>query len=119
MGEGGMMRVLVCGGRAYNNVANVWDTLDALQTSRPIALVIEGGAPGADRLARVWAQKHRVPLKTYSADWSRHGKAAGPIRNQRMIDDGKPDLVVAFPGGKGTTDMVQRAFAANVQVRRV
>lgn len=48
--------------------------------------------------------------------WKDHGKAAGPIRNQLMLDDFKPDLVVAFPGGKGTADMVKKAQDAGVTV---
>jgi hypothetical protein len=49
----------------------------------------------------------------------KHGRAARPIRNQRMLDEGKPDLVVAFPGGRGTTDMIRRAERAGVPVRQV
>jgi hypothetical protein len=50
------------------------------------------------------------------ADWNTHGRAAGPIRNQRMLDEVKPELVVAFPGGRGTADMVRRAREAGVNV---
>ena len=50
------------------------------------------------------------------ADWAKHGRKAGPIRNQRMIDEGRPDLVVAFPGGTGTADMVERARVAGIRV---
>jgi len=53
------------------------------------------------------------------AKWSKHGRAAGPIRNQEMIDECKPDLVVAFPGGRGTADMVRRAKAAGIRVIEV
>lgn len=59
-----------------------------------------------------------VPVRVFKADWDKHGKAAGPIRNQQMLDEGKPDLVLAFAGGKGTDDMCRRARAAGVEVRR-
>lgn len=72
-----------------------------------------------DRLAHDWALAVKVKGATYCANWTRDGKAAGPIRNQRMIDEGKPDLVVAFPGGRGTADMVRRAKAAGVKVMEV
>lgn len=79
------------------------------------SLVIHGGAQGADRIAREWCICRKVECRGYAADWKRHGRAAGPIRNQRMLDDGKPDLVIAFPGGRGTADMVRRAIATGIR----
>ena len=62
-------------------------------------------------------------MRIFPADWIRHGRAAGPIRNEQMLREGCPDLVVAFhddPGlGRGTADMVRRALAAGVPVRFV
>ncbi len=113
------MRVLVCGGRDYADLEAVKETLYELHDRTPIAALVQGGAPGADALARLWAWANQVPLHTFAADWKAHGKAAGPIRNQQMLDEGKPDLVVAFPGGKGTADMVRRAKAAGVRVLEV
>jgi predicted Rossmann-fold nucleotide-binding protein len=115
------VRVLVCGGREYADEEAVARALYAARedTSQMIRCIIEGGALGADRLARKWASRCAVPIVTYQADWQTHGKAAGPIRNQRMLDEGKPDLVVAFPGGRGTADMVRRAKAAGVRVIEV
>jgi hypothetical protein len=60
-----------------------------------------------------------VRRSIYPADWTRHGKAAGPKRNQLMLDKEKPDLVIAFPGGKGTADMVARAKAQGFKVMEV
>lgn len=85
----------------------------------PDTVIIHGAATGADSLANRWAVVNWVRSEEYPADWKKHGAAAGPIRNQRMIDEGKPDLVVAFPGGKGTADMVSRAKAAGVRVIEV
>jgi hypothetical protein len=82
-------------------------------------VLIEGGARGADRLAREWAKAHGVTVETYEAEWQRYGRGAGPIRNDTMIRDGDPDLVVAFPGGSGTADMVRRATIFSVPVERV
>lgn len=109
------MRVLVCGGRDYENFDVVRATLDSLKPS----LIIEGGAAGADYCAAHWATKTGVPIRTFPADWKSHGRAAGPIRNQQMLDEGKPDLVVAFPGGRGTADMIRRARAAGVPVQEI
>lgn len=113
------MRVLVCGGRDFSDCGLLFDTLDALAKTEMIDCIIEGDARGADRIAGAWAKRRRVDLRLYPADWKTHGKAAGPIRNQRMIDDGRPDLVIAFPGGRGTADMVRRAEAAGVTVHKI
>lgn len=112
------MRVLVCGGRDYRDKAFLWSVLDGL--GPPAASeIISGMAPGADSYAAEWAQRFGFPLHKFHADWKTHGKAAGPIRNQRMLDEGKPDLVVAFPGGRGTADMVRRARSAGVPVMEI
>jgi len=85
----------------------------------PISSIIAGGARGADTMAKHLAHAWNVPFRMFKADWNKHGKAAGPLRNQRMLDEGKPDLVVAFPGGRGTADMVRRARAAGIEVREI
>ena len=101
-----MTRVLVCGGRDYNDLQKIFDVLyylDGPQHGRgPITCVIHGAAIGADSLAALWAKKVGKQGLPYPADWEKHGKSAGPIRNAKMLREGKPDLVVAFPGGKGT-----------------
>jgi hypothetical protein len=94
------------------------DVLGGIHASTPIDAVIEGGARGADFLGGCWADMHKVKRVTVPADWATHGNAAGPIRNRRMLTDFKPDLVVAFPGGKGTADMIRQAEAAGVKVLR-
>jgi len=113
------LRVLVCGGRNFHDFKLMAAELDRIHRSDGIALVISGAARGADTLAESWAALFGVGLVRFPADWARHGKAAGPIRNQQMLDEGKPDLVVAFPGGAGTADMVRRAKAAGVPVNEV
>lgn len=113
------MRVLVCGGRDYHNADAVWGALDAvLKTCKhDYMTIIQGAARGADQLAVAWCLDRSVPYDSYKADWTKHGMAAGPKRNQRMIDEGKPDLVIAFPGGSRTADMIRRALAAGIEVR--
>lgn len=110
------MRVLVCGGRDFNDESAVINFLFRLDDDRKITSIIHGGARGADTLGGVAADLLRVPCHVFPANWKRHGNAAGPIRNQRMLDEGKPDVVVAFPGGRGTADMVSRARIEGVEV---
>lgn len=109
------MRIIVCGGRDYNDKDAVWGALEALRKVYKSFTVIQGGARGADSLAASWANSQGVPSETYPADWNKHGKAAGPIRNREMLAAGA-DLVLAFKGGRGTADMVRAARAANVKV---
>lgn len=113
-------RVLVCGGRDWTKTAWVYGALDHLDaTYGPFEIVIEGDAPGIDRMAGYWARKHRLDNLKFPADWQTHGRKAGPIRNAKMLDEGKPELVVAFAGGRGTADMVARAENAGIPVVKV
>ena len=114
-----MSTVLVCGGRDYDDRDNVFDALDALHAEYTFDRVIHGGAMGADYLAHEWATSRRVVVRTFMADWNRYGRSAGPIRNRQMLEEGQPDLVVAFPGGSGTANMIKQALSARVAVTAV
>jgi len=109
------MKVLVCGGRNYSNTHEL---VDALEDIGGITEIIHGGAYGADAMAGGFAKANDIKETVYPAYWKKHGRAAGPIRNKQMLDDGKPDLVVAFKGGRGTDNMVKQALAAGVKVIR-
>ena len=110
------MRLIVCGGRNYRDSARVADILGRIHKAQGLTSVIQGAADGADRLAAEWAWENKISVCSYPADWDKHGKAAGPMRNQEMVDDARADCVVAFPGGKGTADMVRRARKAGLTV---
>lgn len=118
-----MIKVLVCGGRSYNDKQHIYDMLSVIHREEGISVIIHGDATGADFWAKQWASMHASEVKEAAfpivrADWERHGRAAGPLRNQEMLDAG-PDLVVAFPGGGGTADMVRRAKKGGVEVREL
>ena len=100
-----MVKVLVCGGRNFANSYLVLKVLDALSPTE----ICHGGASGADSRAGAWAESKNVPCRVFPADWKSHGRGAGPRRNQQMLEEFKPDFVVAFEGGAGTADMVKRA----------
>ena len=108
------MKVIVCGGRDYRDRERVFATLDAIHAETPITILMHGNAHGADALADDWAFQ-KVKIATFLPLWKEHGRAAGPMRNQEMLD-ASPDLVIAFPGGRGTADMVRRARDVNVHV---
>lgn len=111
--------ILVCGGRDYDNRKQLFRILDVAHTANPIVLLVHGDAPGADTLAQKWADDRGVCCKVYPADWKKHGRAAGPIRNQQMLESEKVHLVIAFPGGRGTADMVKRAEDRGIPVAKV
>lgn len=110
------MKVLVCGGRNFNDALTLGSWLGGIHKDHCISLLIHGGANGADRMAGEFAKWKGIAVKEYPADWQKHGKAAGPIRNRQMLEDGKPDLVIAFSGGRGTANMISQARAAGVKV---
>ncbi len=110
------MRVLVCGGRDFNNEDYLLEALHILDMRVKISAIIQGGARGADLLARKVAEECNIPMFEFRAQWKQHGKAAGPIRNKRMLEEGNPDMVLAFPGGPGTANMIAQARAADVPV---
>jgi len=112
------MKVLITGDRGWT-AASVVETV--IKTLPPDTVVIHGGASGADMIAAAMASSRNMNTWAFPAQWLRYGKRAGPIRNQRMIDEGQPDMVVAFhnwlPGSKGTRDMVTRARHAGIPVQ--
>lgn len=119
------MRVLVCGGRDYEERDRVYEELNKLcgditeETplgTIPLHIIHGGCRTGADSFADDYAMVTWCGLTIYEAEWDKYGRAAGPLRNKRMLEEGRPDLVLAFPGGRGTADMVRRAKSAGVRV---
>ena len=110
------MKVLVCGGRNYNDHEFINKILNGIHKKHGITLIIEGGADGADENGGFWAVESGVQRCTYHANWDIHARKAGPIRNANMIKFGAPDVCIAFKGGKGTACMVDLARKAGVTV---
>lgn len=111
------MRLLVCGGRDFNNRQAVFSVLyDFEETSEGVSCIIHGGAKGADAWAAEWAQTNGIDVQEFPADWEKYARSAGPTRNAVMLKEGQPDAVLAFPGGRGTADMIGQARAAGVDV---
>jgi len=114
-------RVLVTGGRAYLDRDAVFARLatcreEARHTGLKF-IVIHGACPtGADHWAALWCRREGIEERPFPAQWDLHGRSAGPRRNQQMLAEGQPDLVLAFPGRRGTADLVRRACAAGVLV---
>lgn len=114
------MKIIVCGGRDYTNRARVYAVLDRWLEANQYqgCTLISGCAPGVDSLAEDWFYERHLPVERYPADWSQ-GPSAGPRRNQKMLDEGRPWRVIAFPGGRGTEHMKKIARRARVKVFEV
>lgn len=106
----------VCGGRELDDWALVREALDSIHEKDGVGRLITGGCRGADKLAEDWANLNLVDTDVFEASWEKYGKGAGPRRNQDMLDIGKPDMLLAFPGGRGSADMVKRALKSGIPV---
>jgi hypothetical protein len=122
-------KILVTGGRDYQNKKDVYERLYYYCNTNDLhpssVCIIHGGChekhdrnklTGADRWADEWARENSSDLDVYYADWETHGRAAGPIRNSVMLKESKPDVVISFPGGRGTSDMTNKARKAGIKV---
>lgn len=112
-------RILVCGGRDYADAVHVAHVLSYTESFYGPFVLIQGGARGADRIAKDWAAQHGAPCVEVSAQWEFYGKRAGSERNRWMLEILRPDVCIAFPGGAGTAHMVRIATNAGVEVHCV
>lgn len=130
---------VICGGRSYGRVppgiaddlrdhyealaqrerARLVQVLDAAVERLDLRYLAMGDATGADALAAAWAERRAMPFQVFAADWSGLGDGAGPARNLRMLNETKPDFVIAFPGSKGTRNCCSLAEKAGIKVHRV
>lgn len=111
-----MHRMLTYGGRDYADATTLAAVLASLRTSFGDFVLINGGARGADRLAKEWGHAQGLPVITMDAAWTALGKRAGFVRNQWMLDHATPTYAVEFPGGAGTADMRTRCLKAGLTV---
>lgn len=113
------MRVLVFGGRDFHNERLAFKALDLLHKKYKFTCVIDGCAKGADTLGYRWAKRKGLATERYPANWAKYGRAAGPIRNRQMAEEGKPDIGVAFPGGRGTANMKEQLKKLGIPIHSV
>lgn len=115
-----MMRVIVCGGRDFDDYERLASALNRAHARKPIIHVIHGAAPGADLLAERWAKENWIPYTGVPAERKKHGDKADHLQMTEiittMLHDAMPDAVIAMPGGKGTAMMCELAHKAGVKV---
>lgn len=107
------MKVIIAGGRDHELSEDDFARLDQ-EVGEEISLVISGGASGVDASGECWARSRGVPVEVVEARWQELGRKAGPIRNEEMAK--KADVVVLFPGGKGTGSMARLAKRYGLRV---
>ena len=111
-------RILICGDRHWKDYKTIFDEVSKIND---IEVIIHGAARGADTLGGKVADNLNIPTEVYSAQWSEHGRSAGPIRNIQMLVKGMPDIVLAFHpnivNSKGTKHMVKISLKNNTKVR--
>lgn len=112
------MRILVCGSREWTNKHKIRKELSIYSKED---VLIHGGCRGADSIAGEIGKELGLNVVVYYADWKTYGKKAGPLRNQKMLDKGEPDIIYAFhediDTSRGTKDMVNRAKKANINIK--
>lgn len=114
--------VAVTGGRTYSNWTVVhrelFSLIDGIENVHDWPHILVGDAQGADKLVRETCKSLGIAYDVFYADWHKWGKAAGPKRNQEIIDC-EPQLLIAFPGGRGTADMISRAECDKIEIRKI
>lgn len=108
------MKLIIAGGRDYKPTDGDIVLLNQIKSILGVTEVVSGGASGADQFGENWAKQNSIPITHFPADWSFHGKKAGPLRNTQMA--AYADAVVLFPGGAGTADMRRQAKAFNLRI---
>ena len=111
------MDIIVAGSRNFTDRDFLFKKLDLLTSKLSRVRIITGGAKGADRLAQDWAFSRGHTVVNYHADWDRHGKAAGPIRNEEMAQVGESLVAFHLDNSPGTADMIRRARRHGLKVR--
>lgn len=121
-----MTCILVFGGRYYRDRASVFRSLDhvvenlRLRNPDDEIVVIHGACPtGADAFADEFARERGLGIRKHPASWGVHGRAAGPIRNARMLREERVDLAIGFPGEAGTRDMSDRVRRAKIPLMEI
>lgn len=106
------MKLIIAGGRDYYLTLDDFTNLNAIRDQ--VAEVVCGGADGADNCGKLWGEAHNIPVRLFAADWKKHGRSAGPIRNREMSE--YADALAIFPGGKGSANMLEEATKRGLKI---
>jgi YspA, cpYpsA-related SLOG family len=109
------MRLIICGGRHFRDMALVERELTRINAARPIDVLVHGGSAGIGMPVEAWGQEHDVHIVRYPPCRT-PGRNSDARRDMFMLSDGRPDAMLAFPGGRRTKALVQMAEAQGIPV---
>lgn len=109
------LRLCATGGRDYEDEELTFARLNRIHRFEGIREIGVGCATGIDTFVLNWAVENGISYQRYVADWDAIGNEAGCIRNGVMLEDFKPDRLLVFPGGTGTTDCTRKARKLNIE----
>mgnify|MGYP001594148271 FL=1 len=102
------MRLLVCGGRHFDDAVLVEGELQAFHAASPISVLIHGGLPGIGIPLESWARRNKVHVIRYPANFSL-GKSGDATRDEFMLADSRAEMLLVFPGGRRTAELLREA----------
>ncbi len=110
------MRTIIAGSRGVTDYAMVAAAVAHAATEIVPTVVISGTAKGVDRLGELWGAEHRVPVERFPADWVKHGKIAGHLRNNQMANNAEALIAVWDGKSPGTRHMINVARNKGLKV---
>lgn len=110
------MNLLITGGRDFDDMELAFDAIAEIHRLYPISVIVHGNARGADKMADKVADTIGIDRIMMPANWVKHKKGAGPIRNRAMLDILPIDMILAFPGGAGTANMKTQAKDRGISI---
>ena len=99
------MKIIIAGSRTITDIPKTYESIESFNLD--IKEVVCGMAPGVDTIGRCWAAIQNIPVKEFPADWNKHGKAAGPIRNKQMADYADEAIVIWDGESRGSKNMIE------------
>ena len=115
------VKVGIVGSRSITSSEYVFSVLDfylARLLEENEVVIVSGGAVGIDSLGAQWAELRKLKTEIYLPDWQTHGKKAGFLRNQQIIDN-SDYLIAITTGSNGTADSIKRAVKKNIPIKIV
>lgn len=113
------MKTIIAGSRDFDDYNMLCDIVDIFHRKYKITQVVSGKAKGVDTFGEYWAKSKMIPIEQFPADWDKHGKAAGPIRNSYMADYAEALIAICLKESRGTLDMIRKAKEKGLVVMEV
>jgi len=113
------MRLIIAGYREFHDYPLLRKKVSHLTKGHTIATILSGKCRGADTLGERFAKEFGIPVEDHPAEWTKHGKAAGPIRNWEMVENATHAIVFDHPLARGSKDLIKQAKVKRLPLRIV